>query len=97
MTVTVVVQLKAMPENVDELKVLWREVIDETRAYDGCNSIFIYENQDAPGRFALIENWDSRDHYDKYLAWRTETGFVDKVVALVEGDLDFGFFDKTDI
>jgi quinol monooxygenase YgiN len=45
----------------------------------------------------LIENWQSRAHYDKYLAWRTETGFLEQVTSLASGDLRFGFYDRTDI
>lgn len=97
MAVTVVVELSVKPDKVETLKTMWREILGDTRAFDGCIDIYIYEDQDDPAHFALIENWQSRAHYDKYLAWRTETGFLEQVTALADGDLRFGFFDRMDI
>lgn len=97
MSVKVIVQMAAKPDSVDAIKALWRDIMADTRAFDGCIDIYVYEDQDDPGSFALIETWESRAQYDKYLAWRTETGLVDQIVAMAAGDLNFGFYDKTDI
>lgn len=97
MAVTVVVELSAKPDCAEALKSLWREIMADTRAYDGCIDIYVYENQDEPDNFVLIENWDSRAHYDRYLAWRAETGLVEQVTSMCSGDLRFGFYDRSDI
>ena len=97
MAVTVLVELKAKPDCAQALKSLWRGCMADTRAYDGCIDIFVYENQDESANFVLIENWESKAQYDRYLAWRTETGFVEQVISKCEGDLRFGFYDRSDI
>ena len=97
MAVTVLVELSAKPDCIDALQDLWRDIMADTRAYDGCIDIYVYEKQGEPGNFVLIENWDSKEHYDRYLAWRGDTGLVEQVTAMCSGDLRFGFYEKTDI
>ncbi len=31
------------------------------------------------GIMVLVEKWYSREHYQKYHVWRTETGVIDKI------------------
>ena len=44
----------------------------------------------------LVEKWDSREHYQKYHAWRTETGVIDKIRSMVEGEASIRFFELID-
>ena len=31
----------------------------------------------------FIEYWDSAEHYQRYLTWRTETGVLDRLVEML--------------
>jgi len=82
MAVTVLVEFHCKPENIDQFKSLYEEVIPDTYTYNGFQSIEFVKNQDDPYNFFLIEKWDSRQHYEAYFAWRLETGLIDKLAAM---------------
>ncbi len=48
------------------------------RAYVGCRLLDILIDQNTPRLVLFYELWDSRRHQEKYLAWRTETGLMEK-------------------
>ena len=62
-------------------------------ARDGCLSVTVTRNQDDPAAFAFIEQWDSRQHYARYFAWREMKGVLDELAAMIEGEASFRFFD----
>ena len=43
-----------------------------------------------------VEEWGTREDHQKYAAWRTETGAVDRIVSMLSGPLSIRYFDKTD-
>ena len=43
-----------------------------------------------------FETWDSKSHYEKYLAWREETGVLAEFVALLEGPPSVRYFVAVD-
>jgi quinol monooxygenase YgiN len=96
MAVTVLLELKVKPESVDTLKKLFKEILPDTRAYEGCRELKIYGNQDDAGNVVLVEHWDSRPHYEKYLAWRTETGLVDKLGSMLAGPPSIRYYEEVD-
>lgn len=81
--VTVIVE--ATVKDNDAFDSLMRNILPDTRAYEGCEGITVQRNLDESSQIVLIEHWESRPHYDKYLAWRQETGVLDQIVALLEG------------
>ena len=44
-----------------------------------------------------VEDWNSRQHYEKYLAWRTERGDLDKLVGWIQGDPSIRYFDNVGV
>ncbi len=78
-TVTLAFSLK--PERGEEFKSLLRELLPDTRAYDGCQSVDVYQDQDNSGSICLVEDWESKAHQQRYQAWRDETGIA-KTVGL---------------
>ena len=81
MSVVVLLEIQVKPEAVNEVKAFLKQVLPDTRAYAGCQGIDIYGNADDAGNMVFYERWDSRAHYQKYLAWRTETGVLDQLGA----------------
>ena len=94
MAVRVLLEVQAKPGSEAALQKLFSEALPETRRYDGCEGIEVIENQDKPGNLLLIELWKTRAHYEKYLAWRTETGLVDNLGGLLAGPPSIRYFDR---
>jgi quinol monooxygenase YgiN len=61
---------------------LCREAFKVTRAYDGCQTIDLTYNTEDANNWVLTETWDSKEHYEKYVAFRVEDGTVAKIGSL---------------
>ena len=94
MSVLVMLEIQVKPEHVSNMKSFLAEVLPDTRAYDGCQGIDVYSNTEDSGNIVLIEYWDSRAHHEKYLAWRTETGVLDKMGAMLAGPSSIRYFER---
>ena len=53
------------------------EGLSDTRAFEGNISINTFVDQDNADRIVLWEKWETRENYEAYLAWRTETGMFE--------------------
>ena len=78
MAVSVILEVKAKPGTGDELVAFFRSILPETRAFEGCTSVDTLQNSDDADNVVLVEVWDSREQYEKYLAWRRESGTNDR-------------------
>ena len=96
MAVTVVLDLAVKPESVDAVKAKFKEILPDTRAFDGCHGVNVVQNQDDAGNIALVETWSSRAHYEKYFAWRQETGLIEELGAFVSAPPVIRYFDPVD-
>ena len=94
MAVLVLVEGKVKPEAMDDMMSLMKEILPDTRAYDGCQGVKVHTNLDTPNDLALVEYWDSRAHYEKYLAWRAETGFLERIGSLLSGAPSIRYFEQ---
>lgn len=97
MSVTVLLDLKAASGSIDDLKQLFVEILPDTRAYDGCHSLEVHLNQDDGDNLVIVERWESRPHYEKYFAWRQETGLIDRLGPLLGAPPSIRFLDDTGI
>ena len=68
----------------------------DTRSYDGCQGIDAYFNVDNPGNMVVVEQWESRGHYEKYQQWRTETGVMNQAVSMLTGPPSIRYFERAD-
>lgn len=94
MACTVLLELKVKPESVDETLQGLAALLPETRSYPGCIEVYAYQNQDDPTNIVAIEQWESREAYEKYFAWRTETGVIDQLGNWVSAEPSIRYFDK---
>ncbi len=97
MSVTVLLDLKAAPGSIGQLKQLFSEILEDTRAYDGCDGLEVHLNQDDGDNLLIIERWQSRPHYEKYFAWRQETGLIDRIGPLLGAAPSIRYLDDTGI
>ena len=69
---------------VDEFVEICKGAYPVTRAYDGCQGINLTFNVDDPKNYVMTEVGDSKEHFEQYLAFRTENGTVDAITAMSE-------------
>ena len=61
-----------------------REAFKVTRAYDGCQTIDLTYHTENENNWVFTEIWDSKKHYERYVAFRVEDGTVDRINSLCE-------------
>ena len=97
MSVTVLLEAKVHADRVGEFTDYIASIIADTRAYDGCNEMTFTVNQDDPTDIVFVESWDSREQYEKYFAWRQETGALDAVAPMLVSPPTKRFLDTVDM
>ena len=97
MSVTVVLEFEAQPDKVAAVRELFRKLLPDTRAYEGFESLTVHQNQEHPSAFPIWEHWATRQQYEAYLAWRTETGALGDLGAMLTGPPSIRFFDFVDV
>lgn len=95
MAVLVLVEAKAKPDMVESIKDFVTPLFPETRAYDGCQGVTMYVEPEGQ-TFVFVEHWDSTAQYERYLAWRTETGVLDQLVSMLDGEPSIRYFEAVD-
>ena len=96
MACTVLLEVKAQEDKVEALKATFKAILGDTRAYEGCQSVVVKQQQDDPTVMVLIESWDSREHYEKYFAWRQESGALAALGEMLAGPPNLRYFDDVD-
>jgi quinol monooxygenase YgiN len=94
MTIMVLLEFKAKPEAIERLRAALRALFPDTRAYQGCGAITAYTCADDEQTFVFVQYWESKAHYERYLAWRTETGTLTEVLDMLDGDLSIRYFEQ---
>ena len=96
MAVTVILEMQVKPESAGEIAQAMKGAFPDTRAYDGCTSIVANANLDDANNIVLVQNWESRPHHERYLKWRTETGFFEAMSGMLEGEPQIRYFEALD-
>ncbi len=97
MSVLVLLELNAKPGNLADITNFMRDEFPHTRGSDGCNGITVHSNQDDSNNVVIVEDWDSRQQYQKYLAWRTERGDMEKLMGWLSGEPSIRYFDNVGV
>ncbi len=96
MPTLVMLEVKAKADAVKALRTLTTAGIPHTRAFAGCQGATAYVSQDDPQTLVLVAQWDNRDAYERYLAWRTENGSLAQLMSLLDGPPSIRFFAGVD-
>jgi quinol monooxygenase YgiN len=93
---TVILEITAKNDSTADVMSMLKTALPDTRAYDGCGDLSVHFNEDTR-TFLLVEYWESKVHYERYLAWRKETGLFGSLVRLLEAEPKIRYFDATEI
>jgi quinol monooxygenase YgiN len=97
MSVVVLLEMQVKPEAVNEVKAQLKQILPDTRSYAGCEGLDIYGNMDDGGNLVFHERWQTREHYQKYLAWRTETGALAALASKLTGPPKIRYYEHVGV
>ncbi len=93
MTCVVLLELEVKEEAVEGLMAGLKDIFPDTRAYEGCIDVYASQDQDKPTTIVMVERWESRAHYEKYFAWRTERGDIENMSQALSAPPSIRYFD----
>ena len=96
MTVSVLLEGVLKEGQVEKFTELCKKAYKVTRAYDGCQGINLTLNVENNNNFVMTETWESKEHYDKYLAFRNEDGTVELIGSVCDEGPSIRIFDITE-
>ena len=82
MTVNVILEGTLKEGKRENFTGICTEAFKVTRAFDGCQGIELIYNTESPNNWIFNEVWDTKEHYEKYLQFRTEDGTIDAIASL---------------
>mgnify|MGYP001164951323 FL=1 len=91
MSVLVNLQLKVKQGQVSNLLETFKGLLPETRAYKGCRWVKLATNTRDENVLEAVSQWDSKEHYDTYIKWRTETGTIAALLEFLDEEPVFRF------
>jgi quinol monooxygenase YgiN len=96
MSVTVILEVTAKPECIDDLIAWFTNNFKQTRVHEGCLDVHMSRSHEDPNHLALVMHWVERKNYEGYLQWRGETGAVEKLTAMAASAPTIRYFDRLD-
>ncbi len=80
----------------EDLVTMLREFLPQTRLYKGFIDISINFQRES-NSVLFFEEWESVEAYEAYLAWRVETGVMDRLGSVFVSAPDISYFDREDV
>ena len=93
----VTLEMPVKPEMLEDYLNILKGALVETRSYKGCKSVTTLVDQETSS-VVLVEEWDSTEDQQAYMAWRMETGLIDAISPFMQGELVTRSYDlKTEV
>ncbi len=96
MSVIVLVNLDVKEESVEELKKYLKEILPDTRSFEGCQGVQVYESKESPTKMTIHTKWTSEETQKKYMSWRIDTGALDKLMPMLSEQPNLEFYNIVD-
>ena len=93
MSIVVLFQMSAKKESLEKLIKYFKEILIETRSYEGCQGVHVYQNKESPTKLTIHAKWVSEEAQKKYIAWRMEAGEFDKLMSMLSEPPTMQYFD----
>lgn len=65
MSCEVILELRAAPGRAEDIRAWLKGVLPETRSFEGCVTLHAVQNQEDPHTIVLLEQWDTRQRYER--------------------------------
>tara|TARA_Y100001936_G_scaffold19487_1_gene16507 strand:- start:985 stop:1278 length:294 start_codon:yes stop_codon:yes gene_type:complete len=85
-SVLVNLEIPVKKERIEDFFNYLRDVLVDTRAYEGCIRLETYHDMEN-SKVLLIEEWEKIENQESYMQWRTETGLVEALEEFLDGEL----------
>ena len=80
------------PECVDQFSATIGEMFLETRKHDGFISIRLLKSDTAENEFALIQEWETTQYHQAYVAFREQRGDLSMLEAMTAGPTSINYW-----
>ncbi len=84
MTITAHLEVHFDQDHLVDGPALLAEILEDTRAFDGCLGIEVLTDIADPAHVVVVELWESNEHDLAYRAWRAGPGASDLGSVLAE-------------
>lgn len=98
MSIAVVIEFQFKPESKGAallISTMKERLTSVTRSYDGCEHIHLYTDPSDANHLFLLERWESREKYEKYLEWAMAQAGTQELLPLLERDMSTLYLDDT--
>ena len=82
----ITLEMPVKPDMLEDYLNILKGALVETRSYKGCRSVTTLVDQETSS-IVLVEEWDSAEDQQAYIAWRVETGLIDAIAQFMQGEL----------
>ena len=97
MSVLVNLEIPVKKERIEDFFDYLRNVLVDTRAYEGCIRLETYHEMEN-STVLLIEEWEKIENQEAYMQWRAETGLLEALSEFLDGELVIKkYFPKKDV
>lgn len=96
MTCVMIVKMKARAGERDDVVRFFREMFKETRVFPGCEAVELYTVEGSPDDVVIIDRWTDRSDFDRYFAWRAETGHIEQLTHMLAQPIELMQLHQTD-
>ena len=83
MSIIAIMNLTVKDEHLEELKKHFKTILPDTRSFEGCQGVQLYESKDEPTKLTIHARWDSEEAQKKYIEWRMESGTLEKLMPML--------------
>ena len=77
-----------------ELLAFFKDTLHETSSFDGCIRVELHTEEQSQGTIFMFEEWEKKENYENYLAWRGERGDMEKLMQFVDTAPTVRFFNQ---
>ena len=92
MSISLIATFKGKDDTYEKLKEAFKGALNETKNYEGCQYVGACSD-DKDKAIILYEVWDSKDHQEKYIKWREDTGVLKTIAKMCRERPIFKFVD----
>lgn len=94
MATQLIVSFVAKPERVSDFLALLQNVKTSLPKVPGCEAVTMYQDEERPTRFVLVETWASREQHQAHVRDMQRLGHWDALVSHLSTDPVYSYHRK---